>query len=254
MTETVASERTDPEFPVTRGCPFAAPDAYGALRERGPISKVRLTGGGEAWWVSRYEEGRAILADPRFSANRRHENFPIVNSDPGVQERFRSQPPNMLSLDGAEHAEARRAVLGEFTVKRLAALRPRIQQIVDRFIDEMLATEERPVDLVKALSLPVPSLVICEMLGAPYADHDFFQSRTSGLIRRTASPEERQRCFGELRVYLDELLTAKESPNPPTICSVGRSPGSARTARWITKAWSAWPSCSCSPATRPPRT
>ena len=211
MTETVAGELADLELPVPRRCPFTQPAEHARLREERPISKVRLTGGAEVWWVSRYEEGRAILADRRFSSDRRRENFPIADSDPTVRERFRSQPPSMIGMDGAEHAAARRAVIGEFTVKRLAALRPRIQQIVDRFIDDMLATDHRPVDLVKALSLPVPSLVICELLGVPYADHDFFQARTTALVRRTTAPKDRQRAFDELRAYLDELITRKES-------------------------------------------
>lgn len=211
MTETVSIELSDSEFPVARDCPFAAPAKYAQLREQAPISKVSLMGGAEAWWVSGYEEGRAILADHRFSSDRRKDNFPNVSNDPGTRERFRSQPPSMIGMDGAEHAAARRAVIGEFTVKRLAALRPWIQQIVDRFIDDMLATDQRPVDLVQALSLPVPSLVICELLGAPYADHDFFQSRTAALIRRTTAPEERRRSFDELRAYLGELLARKES-------------------------------------------
>jgi cytochrome P450 len=211
MTETVSIELSHPEFPVARGCPFAAPAKYAQLREQAPISKVSLMGGAEAWWVSGYEEGRAILADHRFSSDRRKDNFPNVSNDPVTRERFRSQPPSMIGMDGVEHAAARRAVIGEFTVKRLAALRPWIQQIVDRFIDDMLAIDQRPVDLVQALSLPVPSLVICELLGAPYADHDFFQSRTAALIRRTTAPEERRRSFDELRAYLGELLTRKES-------------------------------------------
>jgi cytochrome P450 len=213
MTETVSSPPTgiaDAEVPVPRGCPFAAPAEYEQLRTQAPISRVRMPGGREAWWVSRYSEARAVLADHRFSADRRRENFPLANNDPTTRERFRSQPPNMLSMDGAAHAEARRAVIGEFTVRRLAALRPRIQQIVDGFVDAMLASPERPVDLVKALSLPVPSLVICELLGAPYTDHDFFQSRTTRLIRRNTLPAERQRCFEELRGYVDELITRKE--------------------------------------------
>jgi cytochrome P450 len=211
MTETVSSELAGPEFPVARGCPFAEPAEYAQLREQAPISKVRLASGDEAWWVSGYEEGRAILADHRFSSDRRKDNFPNVSSDPSTRERFRGQPPSMIGMDGAEHAAARRAVIGEFTVKRLAALRPWIQQIADRFIDELLAAGQRPVDLVKALSLPVPSLVICELLGAPYTDHDFFQDRTATLIRRTTTPEDRQRAFGELRAYLDDLIARKES-------------------------------------------
>jgi cytochrome P450 len=211
MTETVSSELTGPEFPVARGCPFAAPAEYAQLHEQAPIGKVRLMGGGEAWWVTGYEEGRAILADRRFSSDRRKDNFPIASTDQVTRERFRSQPPSMIGMDGAEHTAARRAVIGEFTVKRLAALRPWIQQIVDRFIDEMLAADQRPVDLVKALSLPVPSLVICELLGTSYADHDFFQDRTAALIHRTAAPEDRQRAFDELRAYLDDLIARKES-------------------------------------------
>ncbi|MCL2582258.1 MAG: cytochrome P450 [Streptosporangiales bacterium] len=211
MTETVASELPAQAFPVPRGCPFSEPAEYARLRERAPVSKVRLPGGEQAWWVSGYEEGRAVLADPRFSSDRRKDNFPNPTGDPRFRERFRRQPPSMIGMDGADHSAARRAVIGEFTVKRLAALRPRIQQIVDGFIDDMLAAGTRPVDLVRALSLPVPSLVICEMLGAPYADHEYFQSRTAALIRRSTPSDERLRASDELRSYLADLLARKEA-------------------------------------------
>jgi cytochrome P450 len=117
--------------------------------------------------------------------------------------------PSLISMDAPEHGPARRAVVGEFTVKRIQAMQPRIQQIVDGCIDALLATP-RPADLVEALSLPVPSLVICELLGVPYRDHAFFQSRTGRFIRRTTSQEERTAAVDELRSYLDELVTEKE--------------------------------------------
>jgi cytochrome P450 len=122
----------------------------------------------------------------------------------------------MITLDGAEHTAARRAVISEFSVKRVAALAPRIQQIVDGFVDRILAGQ-RPADLVRDLSLPVPSLVICELLGVPDADHDYFQTRTTALLRRTTSVEERQRLVDELREYLSELVRGKEADPPDDV-------------------------------------
>ncbi|MEV6039683.1 cytochrome P450 [Nonomuraea sp. NPDC052116] len=211
MTKNVADtgELAGLELPVERGCPFTPPAAYERLREQAPISKVRLAGGGEAWWVSGHEEARAVLVDGRFSSDKRKDGFPLFTLDAATLQQLRSQPPLMLGMDGAEHSAARRAVIGEFTVKRLAALRPRIQDIVDHFIDDMLAADQRPVDLVQALSLPVPSLVICELLGVPYSDHDFFQSRTTMMVSRT-SMEDRRRAFADLRAYIDDLVTRKE--------------------------------------------
>jgi cytochrome P450 len=202
---------TEDVFPGLRSCPFAAPAQYGRIREEG-IAQVPLSSTGQnVWWVSRHEDARAVLNDRRFSSDRRNDNFPIFNDDESTRERFKTQPPSMIGLDGAEHAGARRAVIGEFTVKRIAAMQPRIQEIVDEQIDKMLAAEERPVDLVRMLSLAVPSIVICEMLGVPYGDHDFFQSRSSALIRRSSDSAERTKAFDELRGYLDELITAKEA-------------------------------------------
>jgi cytochrome P450 len=69
----------------------------------------------------------------------------------------------------------------------------------------------RQADLVEAFSLPVPSLVICELLGVPYGDHDFFQQCTSRMLSRTAGPQERNDAFRNFRSYLDELVTKKEA-------------------------------------------
>lgn len=195
-------------IPVPRTCPFAPPAEYTALREQGPACRVTLPNGETAWALTRHEDIRAMLTDPRFSSDRSHPSFPLLL---GVRAdtRFRL---SLISMDPPEHGPARRAVVGEFTVKRLDALRPRIQQIVDRQLDAMLAGP-RPADLVQALSLPVPSLVICELLGVPYSDHDFFQARSSAVLRRTTPTEERLRAREDLRHYLDELIRLKEA-NP----------------------------------------
>jgi cytochrome P450 len=213
MTETVSimpEDATGTPFPPVRRCPVAEPEEYGQLREDGPLVKVTTIGGETVWWATTQPAARAILADARFSSDRKHDGFPIFSADERIRENIRKQPPIvMIGMDGSEHSRTRRSAIGEFTVKRLAGLRPRIQQIVDEFIDAMLASEDRPVDLVKALSLPVPSLVICELLGVPYADHHFFQERSGALLSRSTDVAHREALVQELRDYLGKLVDAK---------------------------------------------
>jgi len=196
------------ELPITRSCPYAPPAEHRKLREEAPISKVTLPSGAEVWALTRHEDVRAVLNDPRFSSDRANPNFPLLLLN-GQRRALRFRP-SLISMDPPEHGPARRAVVGEFTVKRMAALRPRIQEIVDQHIDAILAGP-RPADLVQALSLPVPSLVICELLGVPYADHDFFQTRSAKLLNRTTPADERIAAVDELRDYLDALITRKET-------------------------------------------
>lgn len=203
---TTSHDEQAPRFPIPRTCPFAAPGQYATLRAEAPVSQVRLPDESTAWLLTRHEDVRAALSDPRLSADRNAAGSPsrsFTGNDAPL-------PRSMLTMDGAEHAVARRRVLGEFTVRRINALRPRIQEIVDGFIDAMLAAGP-PVDLVSALSLPVPSLVICELIGVPYADHEFFQSRSMTLVSRDHPAEAQRVAWDELMTYLDELVTAKEA-------------------------------------------
>jgi cytochrome P450 len=212
MTSTASTERES--FPP-RACPFHG-DA--SITDPGPMTKVTLRGGQEVWAASRHADVRTVLTDPAFSADRANPNFP--NPTGRRVQQSRKLKPSLITLDPPEHGPARRAVLGEFTVKRLAALRPRIQQIVDEHLDAMLATESRTADLVEALAQPVPSLVICEQLGVPYADHDFFQSRSRTLLSRTAAVEDVRAASEELREYMDKLVSEKEPE--PTDDLIGR--------------------------------
>jgi len=192
--------------PAPRSCPFAPPAEYQRRRAQSPVSRVTLPNGRQAWAVARHEDLRALLSDPRFSSDRSRPGFPslLAGSAPEVTRGTAS----LISMDPPEHGPARREVLGEFTVRRMQALRPRIQQIVDRQLD-LLAAGPRPADLVAALSLPVPSLVICELLGVPYADHDFFQDRSARLLRHTIPGAERLQVQRDLSAYLRDLVAEK---------------------------------------------
>ncbi|MEV4799979.1 cytochrome P450 [Nonomuraea sp. NPDC049421] len=216
---TIDSAESAETLQTARGCPFAPPEQHVRLLRERPVAKVTLPTGRDAWVATRYEDIRTVLSDPRFSANRRHPAAPRLVNDGSEQPASSPLPKMMLEMDPPEHGPVRRAVVGEFTLRRIAAMRPRIQQIVDEHLDAMLAGP-RPADLVHAVALPVPSLVICELLGVPYDDHDFFQTNSAQLLNRRASEQERQHAVLELAVYLDKLITAKEQQ--PTDDLLGR--------------------------------
>ncbi|UJW33388.1 cytochrome P450 [Saccharothrix sp. AJ9571] len=201
---------------MERRCPYAPPAEYDELRAENPVTQVELPTGRRAWALTRHEDVRAMLADPRFSSDRMNPQFPTLVDNTQLRSTFR---PSLISMDPPEHGPARRAVVGEFTVRRMEALRPRIQEIVDQAIDDLLAAGE-PADLVTHVSLPVPSLVICEQLGVPYADHDFFQQHSSKLLDRETGQEDRRHSVDQLTSYLGKLITEKEAA--PTDDLLGR--------------------------------
>ncbi len=197
-----------PTLTMNRTCPWGPSAEHRRIRDEGRLVRVRLPTGATAWAVTRHQDIRAILQDARFSSNRAHPAFPRLRELPFPP----SRTPMLFDMDQPEHGLARRAVTGEFTAKRMAALKPRIQQIVDEQIDAMLAGP-RPVDLVEAFSLPVPTLVICEMLGVPYADHKFFQTHSTLLVSGKTPTPVRAQSYRELMSYLHRLIAEKEQ-NP----------------------------------------
>ncbi|HTJ70953.1 MAG TPA: cytochrome P450 [Actinospica sp.] len=195
-------------FPMPRpaGCPFAEPENFRELRETEPISRARQWDGNEVWLVTRYEDQRAMINDPRFSAEPSRGGYPLVSP---AQRAVLSGASSFVFKDDPEHDRLRRAVTPEFTIKRIEAMRPRIQQIVDGAVDDLLAAGPG-ADLVKHVGLPVPTMVICELLGVPYERRDFFRQRNAILNSRDCAPEAAQKAHHELYLYLDELVGVKE--------------------------------------------
>uniref|UniRef100_UPI0004C75A32 cytochrome P450 n=1 Tax=Streptomyces sp. NRRL WC-3742 TaxID=1463934 RepID=UPI0004C75A32 len=191
--------------PHSAGCPFGPPPAYTEAAATGPITRADLAGGESCWLATGYAEVRTILSDRRFSADARHPAFPFLL--PGRREIVAANP-TFLRLDDPEHARLRRMVTGDFLVKKVAALRPDIQRIVDEALDTM--TEGRTTaDLVAEFALPVPSLVICLLLGVPYEDRARFQGLSRTLLNNASTVEEVGAASDELRDYLTELAALK---------------------------------------------
>ncbi len=215
-------DRPDVSLPLPRACPFRVPPEYDRLRGAPGLATAELPGGSLTWLVTRLDDARAALSAPRFTADRSDPAFPMPQKRPAppagtprppltpAERRARSRGASLIGMDPPDHTAARRAVIGEFTARRVQGLRPRIQEIVNERIDEILDGGP-PADLVPALSVPVPSEVICELLGVPYERHEFFQSRSMMLLSHRTSPGQRFDALRELFGFLDELVSAEEA-------------------------------------------
>ncbi|HKN55493.1 MAG TPA: cytochrome P450, partial [Amycolatopsis sp.] len=207
-------------FPLERDAvPEPAAD-YRRLRADEPIIKVTLPTQQEAWLVTRHADVRAILIDPRISADRSHPNFPLRQPVQKVLRKgFSALAKSLLALDLPEHTAPRQMLANEFTLRKINTLRPVIQKIVDDRIDAMLAAGP-PADLVADLATQVPSRMICELLGVPQDTREFFQDRTLTLQLPSSTPEQRFEAADDLGKFLDELVTEKE--REPTDDVLGR--------------------------------
>ncbi|GGX48375.1 cytochrome P450 [Streptomyces noursei] len=207
-----AVDATDPlvvDFPQRQpGVPFPPPD-YADYRGRQGLVLSHLPDGKRVWLVTRHEDVRAVLTSPKISSNPEHEGFPNVGETVGVPKQ--DQVPGwFVGMDSPEHDRFRKALIPEFTVRRVRAMRPAIERTVEARLDEMLAAGNT-ADLVADYALPIPSLVISSLLGVPAADREFFESRTRVLVSLRGSTEEQRWAAGkDLLRYIGRLISIKE--------------------------------------------
>jgi cytochrome P450 len=196
---------SDPAF-VTDPFPV-----YRQLRDDGPVRRAVIAGGLEAWLVMRYEDALAALSDPRLSSDVRDASDPRLTQQLPATER-ESFLRNMLRADPPDHTRLRRLVSKAFTARRVAELRPRVQEITDRLLDAVVPNGR--ADLVADLALPLPVTVISELLGVPAADRHDFQRWTDDMIRRGTEPPDPavvDAAWRRMRSYLTDLLRAKRT-------------------------------------------
>lgn len=207
MSQTV-TDTVIPDYPMERSaaCPFAPPPGLMELGAAKPLSRVKIWDGSTPWLVTGYEVGRELFADSRVSVDDRKPGFPHWNE--GMLSTVDRRPRSVFTSDGEEHTRFRRMLSKPFTFKRVEGLRPAIQKITDECIDAMLAGPQ-PADIVTALALPVPTVVISEMLGVPYEDHEFFQHHANVGLARYATAEDHAKGAMSLHKYLIDLVQKK---------------------------------------------
>ncbi|WP_020664596.1 cytochrome P450 [Amycolatopsis benzoatilytica] len=193
-------------LPLERGaCPY---DPAPAQREWGPIAPLTYPDGAQGWFVTGYHETRAILADKRVSARAELVNVPI---DLGEMPPKKPADPGVFTgMDDPDHHRYRKLLTGAFTVHRMRQLEDRVAEIVDEHLDAMAAADGA-VELVEAFARPVPSLVICELLGAPWERRAEFQRHSAIMFSSESSIEDRLAAGQGVVGFIADLIKEKRA-------------------------------------------
>jgi len=176
---------------------------YAYLREHEPLAAVQQPFGDRAWLVTRYDDVRLVLSDTRFSrAETVVRDAPRIYAPRGV-------PAGILDLDPPEHTQLRRLVSGAFRVRTMELLRARVEQTAAELLDQMVH-EGPPADLVERLAIPLPLIMICELMGVPYGDRESFQLWADAYLSTTELPaEEKMARLGKLGGYIAQLVAQR---------------------------------------------
>ena len=186
-----------------RDNPFAL---FAEVRRRGAVHRVTLVDGHDAWLVVRHDEARAALNDPRLSKDM----HAALAANAGVVSEGLPGPAfarHMLTVDPPDHTRLRRLVSSAFSPRRIEALRPRIQAIIDELLDGIAAEgADSRVDLVSRFAFPLPFTVICELLGVPEPDRPALGRGLIGLLVPTSTAEQ----YANAKLASDAVVTLLE--------------------------------------------
>ena len=202
-------------YPMQRRCPFDPPEEYSELRSKDRFARVRLWDGTQPYLLTDYADIRVVLSHPRFSCEPVREGFPHIFEGRKVAD---IADRSFLRLDNPEHDRLRRMVMKDFTVRKVEQLRPKIESVVARLI-ENFALLPQGSDFVEHFSAPLPTEIITLLLGIPYEDHEIFHRATRIQFGTKSTPAEVRESLVELFAYLDALITRKEKDPQDDIVS-----------------------------------
>ncbi|MFD4249377.1 cytochrome P450 [Amycolatopsis thermoflava] len=189
------------------GCPFDPPAELGEIRAHRPLVRMSYPDGHRGWLVTGHAQARAVLGDSRFTSRYELMHYPLPGLDGDI-------PPapvgDLTGIDAPEHTRYRKLLAGKFTVRRMRQLTERVEEVAAEHLDAM-AQHGPAVDLVQAYAHPVPAVLICELLGVPYSDREFFHTQVTALMTPQSTPDEQFAAYGALQDYLLDLVRAKRA-------------------------------------------
>ena len=192
---------------------FQHPLAYfSRMREEAAVTPVVLPyGNGRIWLVTRYEDVRAALADPRL-----HKDWAGKLTEPGwVPDEITGYlSVHMLNADPPDHTRLRKLVSKAFTARRIAGLRPRVEAVTAALLDAMqarVAAGEEVIDLIQAFAFPLPVTVICELLGVPVADQAQFRQWSNAILADDGEVGSFRAAGAAMFQYFTQLVADKRA-------------------------------------------
>jgi cytochrome P450 len=181
--------------------------------------------------LSRYDDCATILKHPDVSSDQRrsadYKMWTLTNPEAAAFSRSIEGRRPFLFMDPPDHTRLRSLVSKSFTPKRVDALRPRVQELVDQLIDD--AIDRGSLEVVEEFAFPVPVIVICELLGVPIDEQETFKGWSRSLAR-SLDPEmvlppevqkERLEAITSFHEYFLELIERlRRDPGPDLLSAL----------------------------------
>ncbi|MEU0883218.1 cytochrome P450 [Lentzea sp. NPDC005914] len=206
MTELISEE-----LPTLRPNPFDPPTEVSAIRDKARISRLEFADGHLGWLVTGHHQVREILGSPKFTNDPGAHHLPDKRRQVDESGTKRKVEPGMfLSQDPPDHTRLRKMLQGQFTVRRMNQLSEWIGTIVDDQLKHM-RTFDGHADLVKEFALPVPSLVICALLGVDYDEKHRFQEDTAKMLSLDTPVKAAMAAFERIQAFMRELIARKKA-------------------------------------------
>ncbi|MFC0546108.1 cytochrome P450 [Kutzneria chonburiensis] len=205
-----------PQLPFERPNVMDIAPLYTVLNRQDAPVQVTTPAGDPAWMITRFEQARQLLGDTRLGRS-----HPAPEQASRVSDAVTlGGPSGEQDKEAANHTRMRKLLVPAFSAGRMRRLSDHVQTLVDGYLDEMAAQHEfGPVDLHAILSFPLPVRVLCELLGVPVEDREYFHDLSTRFSRMDLGVEAARGAWDELTEYFLRLVRAKLADPRPDVIS-----------------------------------